>query len=153
MNTDSTDLQQRLEKLAGAQLASLPLLRAPASLEARVMAAIAAQSAPRFERGFGQWPWWAKGLFVILAALVAYWLSGQSVVVFNDAHAQLTASGGTAAQVGSWLNVVRALGRVCLSIAHTVPANWLLLGIGLIFTCYATLVAGGVFAYRTISKV
>ena len=154
MNTEYDNAQDRLERLASTRLARLPPLRAPASLEARVLAAIAAQSAPAYARGFRHWPWWAKALFVLLAALVAYWLSGQSVVVFNGAQSQLAAHGGTAlADVGSWLNVLRALGRSISTVAHVVPGSWVLLATGIIFTCYATLAAGGVIAYRTISKV
>jgi hypothetical protein len=154
MNTERDNAQDRLERLAATQLARLPELRAPASLEARVMAAIAAQSAPWYSRGFRHWPWWAKALFVLLAALLAYWLSGESVVVFNQAQSQLVAHGGaTAADVGSWLNVLRALGQSMSTVAHVVPGSWALLATGIVFVCYATLVAGGVFAYRTISKV
>jgi len=154
MNTEvNQELQQRLERLAGAQLGALPPLRAPASLESRVMAAIALRALPWYRRGFGHWPFWAKAAFVLLAALIAYLLSGQSVAVYNGAHAQLTAPGGAVAEVGGWLNVLRALGASVVAIARAVPASWLVLGTGMIFTCYATLVAGGVFAYRTISKV
>jgi hypothetical protein len=154
MNTEHTALQDRLERLAGAQLSRLPSLRAPATLETRVLTAIAAQSAPWHARGFRHWPLWAQTLFVLVAALVAYWISGQSVSVFNGAQATLATHGSeTVADVGGWLNVLRALGRTYTAMFRIVPGSWLLLGVGAIFTCYATLLAGGVFAYRTISKV
>jgi hypothetical protein len=154
MNTNHTSLPDRLERLTGAQLARQRDLRAPASLEARVMAAIAAQTAPWYARSFRHWPWWARALFVLAAALVAYWLSGKSVVVFNAAQSQLATHSGTAlADVSSWLDVLGTLRRSFDAIVQLVPTGWALLVTATIFTCYATLAAGGMFAYRTIFKV
>jgi hypothetical protein len=154
MNTERPEMQDRLERLASAQLRQLPSLRAPAALEARVLAAIALQASPWYARSFRHWPLWARAGFVLLAAAVAYFLSGESVSVFNSAHSELaTHGGGAVTEVSSWLNVMRALGRSVVSILQAIPTNWVLLGVAMVFTCYATLVAGGVFAYRTISKV
>jgi hypothetical protein len=154
MNTERPDLQDRLEQLASARLRQLPSLRAPAELEARVLAAIALQAKPWFARSFRHWPVWAKAGFVLLAAAIAYFLSGESVAVFNSAHSQLAArSGATVSEVGSWLNVLRALGSSALAILQAIPGRWALAGLAMVFTCYATLGAGGVCAYRTVSKV
>jgi hypothetical protein len=82
MPTETEKRAAQLEQLVRRQLAGQPPLRAPSGLEARVLAAIAAQSRPWYSRGFQHWPLAFKALFLLLAAAAAFWLNGQSVSVF-----------------------------------------------------------------------
>jgi hypothetical protein len=74
MNTP-TGSGNRLERRIDALLRELPDVAAPASLEARVLARLAAQHAlPWYRQGFASWPLAARILFVPVAAAAA-WLA------------------------------------------------------------------------------
>lgn len=154
MPTDTELRSAQLEQLVRKQLAAQPPLRAPAALEARVLAAIAAQSRPWYSRGFRHWPLAWKALFLLLAALAATWVSGQSVSVLDGAGAALARQGGAVAlsDAGGWWSALQALVGAGAAATAAVPAGWLEAAAALIFVSCATLVGGAVFAYQTIAK-
>jgi hypothetical protein len=144
----------QLEQLVRRQLVGQPPLRAPAGLEARVLAAIAAQSRPWYSRGFQHWPLAWKALFLLLAVLLASWVSGQSVSVFDGAGAELARHGGALARsdAGGWWGALRALARAFAATRAAVPTGWLEAAAAVAFVSTATLLGGAVFAYQSIAK-
>lgn len=155
MNTEREQLEKKLEVLATRELSALSLLRAPGTLEARVLAAIAQQQAAAAHRGFAQWAWWLKALFIVAALLAVYLLSGPSVTVFAGAERELAQVGQSSAvsALTGWWGALRSLLGGARTIADAIPDSWIIAVGALLAFCFATLMAGGVFAYRTINKV
>src|SRR5262249_24705956 len=85
------ELQEaRLERLIHGGLREQPPLRAPASLEARVLAAIESEARPWWRAGFAQWPLGAKAaMFAVLVLVskvtldVVMWLFSNPMPVSN----------------------------------------------------------------------
>jgi hypothetical protein len=135
------DLEQLIERVARAQ----PPRRAPASLQGRVFAQIAAQ--PWWRRGFSHWPVPARAGFLVASfGIIKLVLAGfVSVVDFVQSSdvAGVTALHGTGAAVSTTVS----LGEM---VFNAIPAAWLYAGAAVGFTLYAVLFGLGTFAYRTL---
>jgi hypothetical protein len=149
--------QARLEQLIAAGLRQQPTLKAPVTLQSRVMAEIARRAAlPWWQRSFGHWPMSMKVIFV-LTALVAVRLM-LYVTAWSDAGQAATqiaapVSGGLSflQTMGSlWLSVVTLLNDLGGSLLHRIPGFWLYLGIGAAIAMYVMLAGIGVAVYRTL---
>jgi len=147
--TPARDSDQRLEQRIDALLHAQPLRRAPATLEARVLAAIAQDAAsPWWQRGFGQWPLAARlGFLSTSLALGAglMWLTGLvRAVPWPQAlqHAQ------------EWVQVATRLGSVAIAAAaavqQSIPLWWLDCAVAFGVTLYLALFAVGAAAYRAL---
>jgi hypothetical protein len=155
----NTEDQARLERLIGLGLRSQPPLRAPASLQSRVLAEVARRAAlPWWHRSFRQWPMTMQVGFV-LTALATVVFARSAVLWTHPAHAasELTApvSGGLSflQTLGSaWVSLGSMVGNVGNTFLHRVPGFWLVVGIGLAIAMYATLAGIGVAVYRTLDS-
>jgi hypothetical protein len=163
-----SEREAKLEALVQRQLAAQPLLRAPTTLEARVLAAIAEQAAaaavpansvaptaPWYRQNFSRWPRWARVLFVPSSLVAAWLLMRQSVQVFAGAQAEIAQQSNTGvwAAAQSFWQTLGSLMDAVTTVTQAIPGTWLGMAALLLAIGYATLLAGGVFAYRTISKV
>jgi hypothetical protein len=149
--------QARLEQLIAAGLRQQPPLKAPATLQARVMAEIARRaSLPWWQRSFRHWPIAMQTLFV-LTALLAVRLMLQVTAWSDTSHAatQIAApvNGGLSLlqTIGSlWLSVLTLLNDVGTALLHRIPGFWLYLGIGAAIAMYLMLAGIGVAVYRAL---
>jgi hypothetical protein len=142
---------EKLESLVGELARGQPLRRAPASLEARVLAQLALQQAPMpwWRRGFTHWPLTARAAFLIASyGFVRLAIAGvMSLAAFVGSRD----FAGTAI---SWvhggaetLSAVASLGSI---LVHTIPPAWLYGAAAFGFVLYALLFGLGTVAYRTL---
>ena len=150
----STYDPEKLEASIHRVLRSLPDQKAPASLEARVLAELDRRaSLPWWSRSFAHWPSTARIAFfsgsAIAAALVVL-----GVIVLGRSSGAVALAGGVADRL-SWLVIAReiaaAAGDKLRLLIGTIPSIWLYGAIGLVGACYATLAAIGAAAYRTLA--
>jgi hypothetical protein len=124
-NMHSERDRESAEHLVAKQLRNLPLRRAPASLEASVMAAIAAgalhpdqgSTASGNSRDFRRWPLPAQLLFALLCAALAVVLTQQLSGATSEAPALLAGDGLRS----SW-SLLQALLTVIASLADSLAA-------------------------------
>jgi len=150
----STNDPEKLEASIHRVLRSIPDRKAPASLEARVLAELSRRaSLPWWRRSFAYWPSAARaGFFVGSALAAALIVSGIFVLLRSPAATEL--AGGVAARF-SWFVLARdivasANARLWLLIG-AIPPIWLYGVIGTIAICYAALAAIGAATYRALS--
>jgi hypothetical protein len=142
---------EKLESFVDQLIRGQPLRRAPATLEARVLAQLALQQTPM--------PWWRKGFtHWPLAARVAFLIASCGFVRLAIAGAMsITAFVGSREIAGtaiSWahtgVQALSATASMCSLIVRAIPPSWLygmaVCGCAL----YALLFGLGTFAYRTL---
>jgi len=144
-----------LEKPIHQLLRNLPDRTAPATLEARVMATIAAhQSLAWWKRPFMQWPAFWRGLFLVISVLIA----AAGVVGFLMLHRESSGHLLAAIHFTPWLETV-TLGRAFVTIGHAlhvvgdalptlVPRTWVLAGAAL----YAAVLLMILGSYRMLAR-
>src|SRR5579859_2751463 len=71
MSTDPNEAERRLENVIDRALGELPLRRAPAGLEARVLAELSRRAAlPWWQQSFTGWPGIARVGFVVMCVVL-----------------------------------------------------------------------------------
>jgi hypothetical protein len=163
------DNPERTEALVAKQLRKLPLRRAPASLEARVMAAIASgallpvpvreavsqrDAAPWYRSNFRRWPLPVQILFALVSVTLAHWLTQQLGAVTTVAPARLAGdelrSSWSVAQ--ALLTVGASLTDSLRALLRSMPTNWLMVVASGAATSYALLASASAFVYRSINR-
>lgn len=143
------------EARIGRLLRQLPDRRAPAGLEARVLAEIARRAAlPWWRTSFTHWPAAARVSFYGISAIAAALLVDAIFVLGHSPEAHAVT--GTVSHSFTWLALVRdvaVMGRDrVLSIVSYIPAVWLYtIGAGLAVS-YAALAGLGAATYRAFSN-
>jgi hypothetical protein len=143
--------EAQLERLIGDVLRHQPMRRAPASLEARVLARIEEmQDVPWWRTGFSNWPAAARlALLVVLLAVakltldVVVWVFSSPTPVTHTVESSVTWARNTA-------NLFSTLIMLCQALLSTVPSHWIALGIAFAAGMYLMLFALGATAYRTL---
>lgn len=139
---------KQLEAFIDATLKRLPERQAPATLEHRVLAAIAARQALAwYHRPFRHWPLAAQASFLgLVLALASLPFLGSGQV-----GAELPA------QVGGLLRpvqvVLNALSAVCGAVANSIkaiPSVWLQAALAGVALLYISLLGLGATAYKTL---
>lgn len=147
-------MHDEAERIVTRALREQPLLAAPASLEARVLAAVA-QAGPRpwWQRGFRHWPMLARLAFLVASigfvriGLLAWAGLGATINSVNQDSMALIAPGlawATAAK-----DLIAALNEVTRAVLAGVPAGWLYLGGAMLLCLYAFFFGLGALGYRT----
>jgi hypothetical protein len=144
MSTNGLPPDNALETRIAALLRGQPPRRAPATLEARVLAAIEQRrTAPWWQRSFGEWP---------LAARLAFFTTSLAVAVLallwtprlTDVLQPFT----------RWLPLVAQLARTAYDTAavvlHAIPQLWLASAAVFAALLYLATFALGATAYRTL---
>lgn len=144
---------EELEKLIHQTLRSLPERRAPRSLEARVMAAIAQREArPWWRQSYRAWPMAARVTFLVLSGTLAIGAMLATVWVMSGFRSSEVAH--ALATPLLWIELVRnavvGIGQFCALIVRQIPPLWLYGGLALFAAMYATLFGIGAAAYRTL---
>ena len=140
------DIEQKLERFIDRALRQQTLLRAPASLQSRVLSELARRAAlPWWRCSFSHWPMAAKAaFFAACAALIKLAFSGTGWV--------LGAAAAPAASVRSTAEVASSLGSATRLIVESIPTYWIYLGAGFAAVLYLALFGLGATAYRTLYK-
>jgi hypothetical protein len=149
VNDPQADLQQ--EELLDRALHELPLRRAPARLESRVLQELRRRAAlPWWRRSFARWPRTVQAAFGVMCAAL--------IVLTGLAAARLAADLGSLQLSGalsmSWVQqlsmLVGVAAELTASLAHFVPADWIYAGLAASTALYAALFGLAVAAYRTL---
>jgi len=142
--------EARLERLIHGVLSSQPELRAPASLEARVLERIQEQSLPAWRTDFSRWPMVARGaLFAALLVItkltldLVMWLFSSPTPVAQTVESSVTWAKSTASTFTSLL-------LLCQSLFNVIPPLWITLGLAFAAGMYVMLFVLGATAYRTL---
>jgi hypothetical protein len=133
-----------LESRIAALLAGQPPRRAPATLQARVLAAIGQRCALHWwQRSFGEWPLAARLVFVAASLGVAGLVLVGTAPLADALQPQLR-----------WLPVVAQLARAVYDTAaivlHAIPQVWMEAGAAFAAFLYLATFALGAAAYRTL---
>lgn len=133
--------EERLERLVEDLLVNTPLRRAPAALEAAVLAEIARRAAlPWWRLSFAQWPAPARLVFVLLSiALIALTIWASGVREFGTTPL---------AWAQAMIQALGAAGGIAGMLLRVIPSQWLYAGLIVAALLYALLFGLGAFAYR-----
>jgi hypothetical protein len=150
------------ELLVAERLRSVPLRRAPASLEARVMGAIAAGTpqpgkvdhAPHWYSGdFRRWPLHVQILFALVCVALAWLLTQPLTEVTNSAPARLGDELRSSWSVMQALaTVIASLGDSLLALLRAMPTTLLVIVTGIAATSYSLLVGASALVFRSIRR-
>ncbi|MBS0420146.1 MAG: hypothetical protein JSR66_20715 [Proteobacteria bacterium] len=134
-----------LAQLIGGLARSQPPRRAPASLEARVFARIAAR--PWWSKGFAHWPVLARAAFLVASfGFIKLTLVGVMWAV-EFVRTSDVAAVDTLHRTSDAVSATVSLGSQVLKL---IPPGWLYIGAGVGFVLYAVLFGLGTLAYRTL---
>ena len=142
-----------LEQYIDRTLHSMPDRRAPATLEARVLAALEARAAiPWWHKSWSYWPQWVRALFILFCGAVA------ALVVVGGAGlpagVEAARLNQALAPVLSLIHPVIGLGRGFVDIVtlfgRNIPAWWFYGAAAFVAGLYVMLVGVGAAAYRTL---
>ena len=147
------DRHEKLERLVHRTLREIPARRAPASLEARVLAELTRRAAlPWWRQSFVHWPVPARAAFIVFSAgivklvlMASVWaMAGFDAAQFSAAFAQ------PVNWMESGLTVVNAIGGFFDILFRNIPPLWLYGGLAFLATMYATLFGLGAAAYKAL---
>jgi hypothetical protein len=150
--TDRKEIQEaQLERIIGNVLRDQPMRRAPASLEARVLARIEQlQDVPWWRGSFSSWPMAARlALLMILLGVakltvdLVVWLFSSPTPVTYTVESSVTWARSTANVFSSLIT----LGHALLS---AIPSHWITVAIVFAAGMYLMLFALSATAYRTL---
>lgn len=147
----SPDSRNSWEDALDSALRNLPPRKAPASLEDRVLAAIAAhQAKPWWQKGFAFWPAAARVAFLVASAAVI--VATVWFFVRGAGSAPLMSLQDSVGSVFRWWSDARSAmgGAARMAVDSLSPAAqfWMFAALGLVALCYATLIGTGAALYR-----
>jgi len=145
-----TDPQQ-LERLVDDVLRQQPLRKAPASLEARVLARIGEHAVlPWWRENFSHWPVAARLALLITLIVIAkltldvvVWMFSAPTPVNHTVESSVTWARSTASTAQTILGV-------CRSFFELIPPHWIIVALAFAAGMYIMLFALGATAYRTL---
>jgi len=131
----------------------MPLRRAPASLESRVLGEIGRRAAlPWWQRSFEQWPAVARSAFLLTCgALAVLALTGGIWAVTNLAPAHAL-SGLPPLWARHALTLVGIAGDFTAALLHLIPEDWIYKGLAASALLYGALFGLSVAAYRMLYR-
>jgi hypothetical protein len=140
------DPHDRLERLVGQALRDQGLRRAPASLEARVLAAIEAQGARSgWSSGFTHWPMAARAFFILASiGFVKFALLGVQWLW------DVVDPSSVATDAVSKVEWIRVLAGAVLASIRSIPEEWIWGIAAIVIGIYALCFTIGAIAYRTL---
>lgn len=144
---------EQLEKLIHQTLRSVPDRRAPRSLEARVMAAIAERATqPWWRQSYASWPVAVRcGFLLITGGIMKLALMATFWVMTEINPAQYSRVIETRL---TWVQQVQSmlggLGNVAETLFRSIPPLWLYGGLAVVVSLYVALFGLGAAAYRTL---
>ena len=149
--TNSLDVNDKAEQALTRALQNLPLRRAPADLEARVLQQLERRSSSDWwRRGFTHWPVAARmGFIAICIALVSATLVDSGWSAFGEGALQ-RAFGGALSWTYLAVGSIAAAAELLTRVASALPEGWLFTIATVAAALYALLFALSAVAYRTL---
>jgi hypothetical protein len=148
---NENESQDELERLMQGAMKDLPLRRAPATLEARVLGELARRAAlPWWRRSFGHWPLAARAIFVVICAgliRLAFVEGAVAVAGVQTLHESGVLPLSWVRDVGV---LAAAAGNLIALLARTAPPSWVYEGIAVCAVLYAVLFGLSAAVYRTL---
>jgi hypothetical protein len=144
---------EQMEKMVHEALRSLPNRRAPASLEARVHAALEARAAiPWWHKSWAFWPRPVRTGFLVLcgAVMALIVLAGFYLQAGADSAATNQAIAPVLSGASRIMGVVRGIENYATLVVRHIPAVWLYGTVAFVAGVYAMLMGLGAAAYRTL---
>lgn len=147
----NNESELKLERVLHQALRSVPLRKAPLSLEARVSNELARRAAmPWWRASFASWPAAARVGFVLTCAmLIAVTILGGVSAYLGDRPFS-----EAVALVLSWINpilaVISSAGGLVAVLFRVIPPLWLYGSLAIGIFLYVTLFGLGAAAYRTL---
>jgi hypothetical protein len=155
-NSSHEEHRERLGRLVHQALRELPPCRAPAELEARVLAEIERHAAlPGRGAAFAPWPAMARALLITGCALCVALIWLLVPRLYEQLMHALSAP-GVAHLVDGVTGTSRmfvGLAELAARLAHRIPKDWLLGGLFVISAAYAAPIALGYLLLSPRSKV
>lgn len=146
------DAGRSLQHVVGSALRELPNLRAPATLEGRVIAQLHRWGArPWWQLSFTHWPLAARGVFLMMCTVFV----GLALDVrgWTDVMASWPWSGSVAVSpIQHVLGLLSALGALVAASRHIIPPPWAYAALGTAAALYTMLFALGTVAYQTLYR-
>ena len=142
--------EARLERLIHGVLREQPPVRAPASLEARVLAAIEQEALPWWRRGFAQWPLGTRAAMFAVLLLVSKLTLDAVMWLFSSPTPVSQTVENTISHARSTASVFSSLLQVFHSLVNVIPAHWITLALVFAAGMYFMLFVLGATAYRTL---
>jgi hypothetical protein len=144
--------QDRLESSIHRVLRSVPDRRAPAGLQARVLAEIARRQAlPWWRKSFAHWPAAIRALFFAGSAVAAAAVASGLLYVTRGPGAGVAGAAESFAWVGAVWDYVASADSSIRHVYAAIPRLWLYGAVALVGSLYALLGAISATAYRAIS--
>ncbi len=150
---DPTEAQTKTQQDLNAVLRELPVRRAPASLESRVLRELERRLAlPWWRRRFAHWPLAARGVFVaICLAIIGFTFLDGSWAITGTRALNVLGPAST-----SWTHpAIAAMASTAESAAllvHVIPPVWFYVGMAAGTLLYAAMFGLGAAAYRTLYR-
>lgn len=146
---------EELEKFIDRNLRSLPVRRAPRSLESRVLAAIERQALiPWYHKSWSYWPAAIRASFLAVATGVTGAVVAAFYLLINGVE-----TSALVAQADARLSLFTKAYHTAVWIAEfaanlfsSIPPLWLYGGVALVAALYATFFGLGAAAYRTLYR-
>ena len=142
--------EARLERLIHGVLREQPPLRAPASLEARVLAALEQEHLPWWRKGFAQWPLGARAAMFAVLLLVSKLTLDAVMWIFSNPTPVSHTVENTISQAKSTASVFSSLMQVVHSLLNVIPGHWITVALVFAAGMYFMLFVLGATAYRTL---
>jgi hypothetical protein len=139
----TNESHEALERLLDRALHELPLRRAPATLESRVIRELDRRAAlPWWRRSFAHWPLLARAGFLVICGVLirVAFLGGATAVTGVRSLSWVREVGGLAASAA---NLVAVLARIQ-------PPSWAYAGMAVCAVLYAVLFGLGAAVYRAL---
>jgi hypothetical protein len=149
-STEREQQEARLERLIHGVLREQPSLRAPASLEARVLAAIELEAQPWWRKGFAQWPLSARAATFAVLLLVSKLTLDAVMWIFSSPTPVSKTVENTISHARFTASVFSSLLQVFHSVLNVIPAHWITLALVFAAGMYFMLFVLGATAYRTL---
>jgi hypothetical protein len=148
---ERTATEQALEQLLTRTMREVPLQRAPATLESRILRELERRAAlPWWRRSFAHWPMGARAAFAVLAVVLVTWVF-RGVIWAGDVLSSLHDSGALSMP---WVQRATALagaaGQLAASLTRAVPSQWVFDGVAASAALYAALFGLAIAAYRML---
>jgi len=149
----STYDPEKLEASIHRVLRALPDRKAPASLEARVLAELGRRAAlPWWRKSFAYWPFPVRAAFFVASAVAAALIATGLIALVHGSGAAL--AGGVNDRL--WWKIlaretVAAVADRIRLLIGAIPSAWIYAVLGAVGVFYAMLAAIGAAAYRTLA--
>lgn len=148
---EQAETGEKMQQALNAALRSVPLRRAPTTLEARVLGELERRAAlPGWRRSFTHWPWPQRAIFIVVCAALVGWtlVGGFSAAVATPSLNEVGALLLSWAQPA--LALVASAGGLVALLVRVIPPLWLYGGMAVGAMLYVTLFGLGAAAYRTL---